>query len=184
MSDLTLFVEENRPIPVSPREFSIRTIGVKAACELNAKWHSRFPHIDWSNVVRNRHSICYILESQSVAYGVAIWSTPIAWNRMNDGLRLLELRRMALSPECPKNTATWMLAKMQKDIEKRFEDVIRLVSYQDTEAHIGTIYKAANWRLANVQKKYVKNDHKSKSHREQSTAPKARWEMEIKRKAK
>jgi len=177
-----LFAEEERPTPASPREFSIRSIGAPDACKLNAIWHSRFPIIDWSNVVRNRYYACYVLETQGVAYGVAIWSSPIAAARLQDGQSLLELRRLALSPECPKNTATWMLARMQEDIQARFPEVIRLISYQDTEVHHGTIYKAANWQMVNVSPggEWIRNDgqHRSKA---QSAAPKARWEMELKR---
>lgn len=176
----TLFPNEDRRLVKSPKEFTIRSIKAKAACELNAMWHSRFPIIDWSNVVRNRYYVCYALEHNGVPYGVSIWSSPIAANRLKNGQRLLELRRMALSPECPKNTATWMLSRMKKDIASRFPDIIRLISYQDTEVHLGTIYKAANWRIANVQQEEVKWNGARKRNKEQSTAPKARWEIDIK----
>jgi len=179
-----LFAPEEREAPRSPRDFSIRSIGAPDACQLNAIWHSRFPKIDWSNVVRNRYYACYVLESKGIAFGVAIWSSPIAANRLKDGQRLLELRRLALAPECPKNTATWMLARMQEDIAQRFPEVIRLISYQDTAVHLGTIYKAANWRLANLQEEEVKWNGPRVRNQEQSTAPKARWEMELKRRNK
>ena len=181
MSQSELFPEK-RPTPASPKEFSIREIGAVNACKLNAMWHSRFPIIDWSNVVRNRYYICYILEAHGVAYGVAIWSSPIAANRMKDGQSLLELRRLALSPECPKNTATWMLARMQEDIQTRFPDVIRLISYQDTEVHHGTIYKAANWQMVSVSPggEWVRTDGDPRA-KAQSAASKARWEMELKK---
>ena len=182
MSELRLFAEEERPTPASPREFSVRSIGAPDACKLNAIWHSRFPVIDWSNVVRNRYYACYVLEAHGVAYGVAIWSSPVAANRLKDGQSLLELRRLALSPECPKNTATWMLARMQEDIQTRFPEVIRLISYQDTEVHHGTIYKAANWFLANLPTEGQDWDSGSRvRNKPQSSAPKARWEMELKR---
>ena len=182
MSELRLFAEEERPTPASPREFSVRSIGVVAACKLNAMWHSRVPLIDWSNVVRNRFYACYALENKGVSYGVAIWSSPVAANRLKDGQRLLELRRLALAPECPKNTATWMLARMQEDITSRFPEVIRLISYQDTEVHFGTIYKAANWRLANVQTEGQGWTTGKRTRRiEQTMAPKNRWEMDLKK---
>lgn len=184
MTQTELLAQEERNAPASPRGFSIRSIGAPDACKLNAAWHSRFPKIDWSNVVRNRYYACYVLEAAGVAYGVAIWSSPIAANRLKDGQRLLELRRLALAPECPKNTATWMLARMQEDITQRFPEVIRLISYQDTAVHFGTIYKAANWTMANVQEEEVKWDGPRKRNQEQSTAPKARWEMQIKRRGK
>jgi len=176
------FFPEDRPIPASPKEFSIRSIGAVDACKLNALWHSRFPVIDWTNVVRNRYYACYVLEFQGVAYGVAIWSSPVAANRLRGGQNLLELRRLALSPECPKNTATWMLSKMQQDITERFKDVISLISYQDTAVHHGTIYKAANWEMVNISPggEWTRTDGEARS-KAQSTAPKARWEMKLKR---
>lgn len=182
MNDVGLFAPEERPALLSPREFSVRSVGAPEACKLNALWHSRFPIIDWSNVVRNRFYACYVLEAKGVAYGVAIWSSPVAANRLKDGQSLLELRRLALSPECPKNTATWMLARMQRDILARFPDVIRLISYQDTEVHIGTIYKAANWTLANLPSESQDWSTPTRVRSKvQSSAPKARWEMELKR---
>jgi hypothetical protein len=182
VSQLDLFGAEERPAVASPRQFTVRQIGAIAACELNAIWHSRVPLIDWSNVVRNRFYVCYALEHFGVSYGVAIWSSPVAANRLKDGQRLLELRRLALSPECPKNSATWMLAQMQKDIAWRLPEIIRLISYQDTEVHQGTIYKAANWRLANVQTEGQGWTTGKRARRvEQTMAPKNRWEMDMRK---
>lgn len=150
------------------------------ACELNALWHSRFPYIHWSNVVRNKHSVCYSFEFNDIAYAVAIWSSPIAANRMKDGDKLLELRRMAIAPDAPKNTASRMLSVMRKKIKQKFPDIIRLVSYQDTEVHKGTIYKASGWVIANVQERSVDwTNEKRKRAKPQSTAAKTRWEYSL-----
>lgn len=35
---------------------------------------------------------------------------------------------------------------MTRDLRKRFPDVARAISYQDCEAHGGTIYRAAGWK--------------------------------------
>jgi hypothetical protein len=75
-----------------------------------------------------------------------------------------------------------MLARMQEDIVRRFPDVIRLISYQDTEVHHGTIYKAANWVLANLPTEGNDWDTGTRvRNKAQSSAPKARWEMELKK---
>ena len=79
----------------TPKQLQIEIIKPKLACELNALWHSRFPMIDWSNVVRNRRYVCFAAYHQGVAVAVAIWSSPIAANRMSEGATALELRRMA-----------------------------------------------------------------------------------------
>ena len=49
----------------------------------------------------------------------------------------------AIASDAPKYTATRMLSIMVKRIKKEFPDIVRLISYQDTEVHKGTIYKAA-----------------------------------------
>jgi hypothetical protein len=57
----------------------------------------------------------------------------------------LELRRFAIAPDAPKNTASRMLRVMRGRIRVDFPGISRLISYQDEEAHRGTIYKAAGW---------------------------------------
>jgi hypothetical protein len=169
-------------IPTSALHLKFQEIRVQTACDLNAKWHSRFPKIDWSNVVRNKYYICYGAFYDQQCHAVAIWSSPIAANRLKDGQALLELRRMAISDECPRNTASRMLGWMRKDIQRRFPDIVRLISYQDTEVHEGTIYKAAGWRLA--EKSGSAQDwttSKRKRSEAQSSAVKVRWEYDLER---
>jgi hypothetical protein len=68
---------------------------------------------------------------------------------------------------------------MVKDIKKRFPDVTKLVSYQDTEVHTGTIYKAANWKLDTVSKFQDWSTEKRQRNALQSKADKIRWTLEI-----
>lgn len=179
-TQLAFQLEEGGSIPTSPLQFSFEVIKAISACELNAKWHSRFPAIHWSNVVRNKHYICYAAKFEGQFFAVGIWSSPIAANRLKDGQKLLELRRMAINDQSPKNTASRMLSWMRKDIEKRFPDVLRLISYQDTEAHSGTIYKASGWHLANEPVAMDWSTSKRKRNIAQSSAPKVRWEYNLK----
>ena len=176
----TFQFSEGGSIPTSPLQLSFETVKAKYACELNALWHSRFPRIHWSNVVRNKRYICYAASYEGKHLAVAIWSSPIAGNRLKDGWLLLELRRMAISSDAPKNTASRMLSWMRKDIKKRFPEIIKLISYQDVEVHTGTIYKASGWVLANLPNKGVDwNTSKRKRNPAQSSAPKARWEIDL-----
>ena len=169
---------EGGSIPTSPLQFTFEVVKAKYACELNAVWHSRFPYIHWSNVVRNKRDICYAAYFDGNPFAVSIWSSPIAGNRLKDGWLLLELRRMAISPEAPKNTASRMLSWMKKDIKKRFPEIIRLISYQDTEVHFGTIYKASGWNLVQTMNKEIKWDKPGRKRSQvQSSAPKVRWEI-------
>jgi hypothetical protein len=101
---------------------------------------------------------------------------------MTNGERILELRRLAISEPCPKNTATWMIAKMVKVIAKDLTEIDRLISYQDTEVHLGTIYKAANWIPVVTSKGTSWTNDTRKRNVEQSIADKVRWEYYIPRK--
>lgn len=176
----TFLFPDGGSIPTSPLQLSFEVIRAQTACDLNAQWHSRFPYIHWSNVVRNKRYICYGAQYEGRYVAVAIWSSPIAGNRLKDGWLLLELRRMAISPECPKNTASRMLSWMRKDIRKRFPEIIRLISYQDTEVHSGTIYKASGWRLVQTRNQEVAwNKEGRKRNAVQSEAVKVRWELDI-----
>ena len=173
----TLFEFDIAPKVSSPKLFELSTVSAHSACNLNSRWHSRVPLIDPSNVTRNTHYVCYVARYESVAYAVAIWSSPIAGNRLKDGKKLLELRRLAINEDAPKNTATWMLSKMTKDIKKRFPNVIRLISYQDTDVHLGTIYKAANW--TSVSKSDLNDWNNRNRSTPQTTSPKIRWEYQL-----
>ena len=165
--------------PSSPKMFTYVSISAIQACVLNAEWHSRFPEIHWSNVVRNRHYACFVAYYENEPYAVAIWSTPIAANRLKNGQQILELRRLAIRDEAPKNTASHMISWMVKQIKKTFEDVFKLISYQDTESHHGTIYKAANWSAVSISPENLSWTGSRKRNKEQSLARKIRWELHL-----
>ena len=165
---------------ITVKEIDIQETRAQIACMLNELWHSKLPKIHWSNVVRNKHYVCYAIKYKQAIIGVAIWSSPVAANRFKDGDKLLELRRLALSDVCPRNTASFVISSMIKDIKVRFPELIRLVSYQDTEAHLGTIYKASNWTAAPTQTSLLDwTTSKRKRSSLQSTADKVRWEYNL-----
>ena len=168
-----------RVIPDSPKLLNLRHVGVKYAMDKNMDWHSRLPITNHSNMIRNAHKIFYGAEYEDHCFAVAMWTDPVAGNRMSKDYIWLELRRLAISPDAPKFTATWIIAKMVKDIKKQFPDVTRLVSYQDTEVHTGTIYKAANWKLDSVSKLQDWSTGKRKRNALQSKSDKIRWIYEL-----
>jgi hypothetical protein len=88
---------------------------------------------------------------------------------------------MAISDLCPKNSATNFIARMVNDISKRLPLVTDLISYQDTEVHTGTIYKAANW-FVDAETKFASWGKSRKRAADQSKANKIRWKYLIKRK--
>lgn len=165
----------------SPKELVYEVIKAKLACELNDKWHSRLPYIHWSNVVRNTAYVCFGAKDENGEYvAVGIWSSPVAQNRFKYGKQMLELRRMAISDGCPKNTATHMLRFMRRWIVANKPTIAMLISYQDTEVHLGTIYKADNWVEASLSQGLAWTTAKRTRNKEQSLAPKIRWEYKLK----
>ena len=109
---------------ITVKDISIEQTRAQIACMLNELWHSKLPNIHWSNVVRNKHYICYVFKYKQAIIGVGIWSSPVAANRFKDGDKLLELRRLALSDVCPRNTASFVISTMIKDIsDDNFKDV-------------------------------------------------------------
>ena len=166
-------VEGQGSIPMSPLQFDIEFIPKKTFYPLNRLWHSRLP--ECGNLFDGR---CFGAIYLNVYFAVAWWSKPIAQNRFNFGKNIYELRRMAISPEAPKNTASRFLKVMTILIKREFPEIYRLISYQDTEVHKGTIYKASGWEPIETGKSFL--SWKNRPGRiDQSTAVKIRWEKQI-----
>ena len=132
-------------------------------------------------MVRNKDYACYVAEYDDIAYAVAIWSSPIAANRLTEGKTALELRRMAISDNAPPNTASRMLGIMRRMIAKEMPHLTLLVSYQDTEVHAGTIYKASGWKAVAQNKGTSWTNETRTRNEEQSLADKVRWEYRLAR---
>lgn len=131
-------------------------------------------------MLRNKHSVFFAAVYELNYFAVAMWTTPVAANRMINGFNMLELRRLAIAPDAPKYTATYMLGKMIKHIKIHMLDIHKLVSYQDTEVHTGTIYKAANWKLeATTQYIPWNTSQRLRSAKVQSKAAKNRWVYDL-----
>ena len=146
---------------------------------LNKQWHSRLPLIG----ARQFRAI-YGAEFENRYYAVAAWSNPVA--RLLPQQTWLELRRMAIAPDAPANSASRMIGWMVRDIRRALPEIVRLISYQDCDVHKGTIYKASGWKHA---ENYVSRSRGWESttgggrHRvgrtDQATAPRMRWELEL-----
>jgi hypothetical protein len=173
-----LFLGE-RIVPKSAKELRLHEISVDKAMMYNAMWHSRLPVTSHSNMIRNTRKIFYGAEYDGHCFASAMWSDPVANNRLSKAYVWLELRRLAIAPDAPKFTATWMIAKMIKDIKKKFPEVTRLVSYQDTEVHTGTIYSAANWKKDAVSTFQEWTTGIRKRNDLQTKSDKIRWIYEL-----
>ena len=147
--NLSLFTQYQ--VPQTPKAMTLHKLKPQFASELNREWHSRLPIIHWSNIVRNRNYICYGACYDWQYFGVGIWSSPVNQNFDFDTVLMV------------------------KAIREDVPGITRLISYQDTEVHRGTIYKAANWFPA-TQTKFQPWDKSRSRNGSQSTANKIRWE--------
>lgn len=176
-----LFQEEGGgSIPTSALQLHVAEISVETAIKLNMAWHSRLPKVIASNIIRNKRYVCYGASFNGIYYASAIWSSPVAANRMKDGDRCLELRRMAISDDAPKNTASRMIRIMRAQIQASMPEIARLVSYQDTEVHTGIIYKASGWLPSTRTNGMSWTTDTRTRNVEQTLAPKIRWEYKLK----
>jgi len=137
-----LFGSDSAP-PGGARDLELDEIGVDEAMRLNSLWHSILPDTVKSNILRNKRRVCYCMHYGGKYYACAIWTDPVAANRLS--FEALELRRMAIDSDAPRNTATRMLGLMRRDIKKRWPELRKVISYQSVDHHYGTIYKADNW---------------------------------------
>ena len=128
--------------PTSALQLVFAPCNLRRACLLNNQWHSRLPNATFGNM-QPYPSVAYMAEFDDIVFAVAIWSRPVSPSL--NKYAWIELRRFAIAPDAPKNTASRMLGWMVRDVAKRFPEIEKAISYQDTAVHHGTIYKAAGW---------------------------------------
>lgn len=168
-----LFQEERGgSIPTSPLQFEILQMPVKVALGLNREWHSRLPELtNW------QACWAYGAVFDGIYYATAIWGHPVA--RAYNDKGYAELRRMAICDNAPANTASRMLRVMRLSIKKNFPGFVKLISYQDTEVHAGTIYKAAGWKVGGTKKNIGTGWQTRNRPAMQSASDKIRWEYDL-----
>lgn len=128
------------PAPARARGLTLERCSPQVAREFVAAWHSRLPA---TQVGPWRFG--FVAHHQHTCFGAALWHNPSARGLPNEWL---ELRRLAIPDDAPPHTASWMLGAMAKWVRANLPEVPRLISYQDTDVHTGTIYKAAGWTAA------------------------------------
>lgn len=168
-------------IPTSPLQLEIEEIYPREAQRLNRLWHSVLPETHLGNIVGHKHVVCYGAIFNGRWYACAIWTDPIAGNRLKNGDTMIELRRLAISHEAPKFTALRMLKIMCLLIRKKWPELQKAISYQALNFHHGTIYKAAGW-VATTQCEQVqwKSKARGRSRKDvQISSPKIRWEKDL-----
>ena len=168
-----LFQEESGgSTPTSALQLFIDLIPKRTFKSLNKKWHSRLPLCDGCFGGK-----FFGATYEGIIYAVAWWSSPVARGNNNKGM--YELRRLAICPESPKNTASFMLGYMRKYIKKTMPEVRILISYQDTEVHTGTIYKASGWKPIGYSTVGNLGWTSRPNRTNQSEADKVRWEYKL-----
>ena len=179
-----LFQEEGGgAIPTSPLQLTFEKIPMRQAQELNRKWHSMLPRTDLGNLLCGNMSVAYGAYFDGGYYAVAIWTQPIV-RQMCDGATL-ELRRLAICHEAPKNTASRMLAVMAKLLYRERPNIKKLISYLAVDVHEGTIYRASGWKpvgkicAARPQRFSNVNSKTRATGPLQTTSRKQRWEKTL-----
>ena len=181
---LPLFqADDDGSIPISPLHLRIGRISIERAKALNHAWHSQLPIFETGFC---QNGWAYGAEYKNRYYAVAIWSNPVALNLPQQAW--LELRRFAIAPDAPKNTASRLLRIMRTRITRDFPLVERLVSYQDEDRHLGTIYKASGWvpthrhaggSWSRPMATNLNGSSRTRPDLNGATGPKIRWEYSL-----
>lgn len=168
---------EGGAAPTSALQLFLETIDFQKAKALNRLWHSRLPRMG-TGCIDNQPFLCFAAIHDCIAYAVAIWSNPVARNLPQD--TWLELRRLAVAPDAPRNTCSRMLAVMARLIRRLRPNVATLVSYHDTAVHGGGIYRAAGWKSVETPNSNTNWNMPGRPRpASQSEAPKQRWELSL-----
>lgn len=157
----------------------VKVVSVAVARDFIAAHHSRLPQTQKGPWL---HAFGAYLGGELVA--TALWHNcsarglPQNWR---------ELRRMAISAGAPRNTASFMLARMCSWFRKN-TDAEAVISYQDLGVHHGTIYRASNWTPVSVSRPRFRNreplrTNTTRKYRsdlngaEPAASAKIRWQM-------
>ena len=162
--------------PTSALQLRFQPTSVDFAARMNARWHSVLPYFAVQQAKGGgQYGAAYIALHDGACYAAAIWSSPPALNRMTaDPDAIIELRRLAICADAPKNTASRMLAWMVRNLRQRHPALSRFISYQAKDHHTGTIYRAAGW-IATAVTEFQPWLHHGGSPT-QTSSEKVRWE--------
>lgn len=177
-----LFVAEEISPPVKASQLTLAPCDPGFARSCVAAWHSRLPYTQ-----AGPWRLAFAAHHEWTCYGVALWHNPSARGLPQSWL---ELRRLAIAPDAPHCTASYMLGGMARWIARNWPEVTMLISYQDEDVHTGTIYRAAGWIPAYRSKPRVRDRSKPRrgtrrSYRSNSngvvpdSAGKIRWQKPL-----
>ncbi len=99
-------------------------------------------HYSKSSRSQQQKHVFKLVDKQDKLIGVAIYGNPMCRHHDKD---IIELRRLCLIDDTPRNTESFFIAKTLKWLAKN-TDYTRVVSFADpNHGHQGTIYKASNF---------------------------------------
>jgi hypothetical protein len=167
-------------IPTSALQLWVEPIAFVRAQEMNREWHSILPRFGTGFIKEQpfRAYPCFAaVGPNDRIYAVAIWSNPESRNLPQD--TWLELRRMAVPADAPRNTASRMLRVMRILLHRSHPQIVRVISYQSKSVHDGTIYRADGWRVKAECKGDTWNRPKRARLESQQIDDRSRWERPI-----
>ena len=137
--DTSLFhSEEGGSIPTSPHKFMVHECKFKDIRTIFEDNHYK------GGAMGGGISFCLALMWGNKIMGGVVVGKPRHEGKYKQSL---DIRRMACIEESPKNSESYFLAKTIWWIKKHYPDVGKVISYSDlTEGHVGTIYKASNFK--------------------------------------
>lgn len=130
--------------------------------------------------------------------GALVWALPPKETAARYGAETWELARLWLRDELPRNSESWFISRCLKHLRVSHPAVRFAVSYADPAVgHVGTIYKATNWRyegMTDSERKTPRWDYLANGKRVGRAAhgiglavtkvrrlPKHRYSMELRR---
>jgi len=168
-------------LPQSAKDFKFVEISMRQARILNHQWHSMLPRTDLGNLLCGNTSVAYGAFYDSRFFAVAILSQPII-RSLVDG-KTIELRRLAICSQAPKNTASRMMAVICRLVKLKFPQMQSMISYLAIDVHSGTIYKAAGWKpvgaITEARPQRKRGDKQRATGPLQTKSRKQRWEREL-----
>ena len=83
--------------------------------------------------------------------GVAAFGVPVSGDAASSVFgeehqhRVMDLQRLVLVDDAPKNTESWFIVRALRDLKRRRPETWAVTSFADsTQGHVGTIYQATN----------------------------------------
>ena len=164
--------EDDGSIPISPLQLHFGKVGLDTVKELNEVYHSRLPLYGQTMAL-----LCYAAIYKNYYYAGAIWSNPSSAMIDNSWI---ELKRLVIMGDAPKNTASRMLSWMVKQVRREYPNCPKVISYQDPAVHTGVIYKASGWKCTGLRKSGGFSSAKVRVRKkDQAPGDKIRWEYDL-----